>query len=902
MFILIILKLLTLFCFCVSMLNTGPDYLPILFSASILPESGSSEAIHDAIISFMDEKKEWLQKWQDVMTRDYDGVEHDIDPEGLDLAKLGEGGNVMTDGCNGARKFNRLMVETINKLYKERGSLGTDVIEESIGTVIVQSIADAAVQSQNEEEGMDNQAAGDEEDSDGSNDDDDSSSVLSDASDSTTVPSSDPVVAMESYCHHHIRNVWWGGLIKETTRILRDALAGSLDDIDAHLRITPNMKNILRALDKCFSLPANYPKGNGVEFKHYAKRFHPDVPLYPVERTTGSRNDMVLEGAVAAYINGWLYKLFLDEALSTPDAANILQENLFIILSSVEMIALSRLFAILHFSINVPMRWLAGKTHTLADHDWSMKKMGTAIDRLHDALVELEEDGTKIVNEEFMMNIFTPLELEPLDEYVAYIFEDKKSPTTSNEKSSSKKGVKALGTYIRRELFQPTREENKATTGMLEDIGSEIAACLLAEMRHPDKLTSEHLSSEGGRLSWLNTTTAEHEASKGKEASNDNAESPFGRLTYQLQIFSTVGINHSSALALARYNKDFYRNEVELSKRRNRKDGKAPPRGANGPFLDLDLPMAQSLLQTALELSSEVRQSERDALEKQQETKRLKKETLLKNRLEAATKDYVDKLHYRAMFDSAACWKTCKQVDAELRNIKSVSGKKEALKDQIRMRVLGLGWEDCHHAWSHGGTDYTPKELADHLKDGIIKKHKGRTIPTKPPVDLPTRKDLPILGSLSPDIIRLDAEKAKEEMELMEAAEKLMKELEEKGFGDRIADMQQKSAPKVDATLVGKRLEVLIKYLIDGDWEFVWAKGKVVGLPEPTAAAKKRAANKRSGKGKKKSGATEKANDFVIIAWDNQYRCKGEPTTTKQKLTVSKWNKHGPGAWRFVLE
>lgn len=323
----------------------------------------------------MDEKKEWLQKWQDVMTRDYDGVEHDIDPKGLDRAKLGEGGNVMTDGCNGARKFNRLMVETINKLYKERGSLGANVTEESIGSVIVQSIADTAVQSQNDEEDMDNPAAGDEEEhSDGSNNDDDNLSVLSDASDSTTVSSSDPAVAMESYCHHHIRNVWWGGLIKETTRILRDALASSLDDINARLCITPNMKNILRLLDKCFSLPANNPKGNGVEFKHYAKRFHPGVPLYPVQRTTGSKNDMVLEGAVAAYINGWLYKLFLDEALSTPDAANILQENFFIILSSVEMIALSHLFAILHFSINVPMRWLAGKTHTLVDHDWSMKK------------------------------------------------------------------------------------------------------------------------------------------------------------------------------------------------------------------------------------------------------------------------------------------------------------------------------------------------------------------------------------------------------------------------------------------------------------------------------------------------------------------------------------------------
>ena len=167
------------------------------------------------------------QKWQDVMTRDYDGVEHDIDPEGLDLAKLREGGNAMTDGCNGARKFNRLMVATINKLYKERSSLGATATEESIGSVIVQSIANAAVQSQNDENDIDNPAVDDEDEhSEGINDDDDSLSVSSDASDSTNAPSSNPAVAMESYCHHHIGNVWWGGLIKETTRILPDALAG----------------------------------------------------------------------------------------------------------------------------------------------------------------------------------------------------------------------------------------------------------------------------------------------------------------------------------------------------------------------------------------------------------------------------------------------------------------------------------------------------------------------------------------------------------------------------------------------------------------------------------------------------------------------------------------------------
>ena len=181
--------------------------------------------------------------------------------------------------------------------------------------------------------------------------------------------------------------------MKKTTSILRKALSGSLDDIDTRLRVQPNMKNGLRSLEKCFSLPANYPKGNGAEFKHWAKRFHPGVPLYPVQRTTGARHDMVLEGAVAAYINAWLYKEFLDEGLSTPDTSNILQENLFIILASTEMTALSRLFSILHYTVNVLMRWLAGKSHTLAEHDWSAKKMSTAIDRLHDALEEIEKDG-----------------------------------------------------------------------------------------------------------------------------------------------------------------------------------------------------------------------------------------------------------------------------------------------------------------------------------------------------------------------------------------------------------------------------------------------------------------------------------------------------------------------------
>ena len=164
------------------------------------------------------------------------------------------------------------------------------------------------------------------------------------------------------------------------------------------------MKNILRALDKCFSLPDNYPKRKGTYFKHWCVTYYPDYPFYPVEWTMGARNDMFSEGSVAAYTNTWLHKLFLEKLLSTIDVKNILQENLFTILSSVEMIAMSRPMSILHFYINVPMWWLDEKKNTLSDHDWYVKSMGRAIDFLYDTMLKLEKDSWKMLDERLMFN------------------------------------------------------------------------------------------------------------------------------------------------------------------------------------------------------------------------------------------------------------------------------------------------------------------------------------------------------------------------------------------------------------------------------------------------------------------------------------------------------------------
>ena len=125
------------------------------------------------------------------------------------------------------------------------------------------------------------------------------------------------------------------------TKFLNNLLKDSLDEIDPKLRVSTGMEGILRACDKEFSLCANYPKGHGELFNEWMKEHHPGALLLHVERTAGSRNDLLVEGSGAVYWNRPYWVEFLDERLRIP-GDNILQENLFVVLSSLEMVALSR--------------------------------------------------------------------------------------------------------------------------------------------------------------------------------------------------------------------------------------------------------------------------------------------------------------------------------------------------------------------------------------------------------------------------------------------------------------------------------------------------------------------------------------------------------------------------------
>ena len=57
-----------------------------------------------------------------------------------------------------------------------------------------------------------------------------------------------------------------GGVLKEINKYLKNRLSDSLESIPGVFRVTVDLKNIIIAYHKEFSLTCNYPKGHGEIF------------------------------------------------------------------------------------------------------------------------------------------------------------------------------------------------------------------------------------------------------------------------------------------------------------------------------------------------------------------------------------------------------------------------------------------------------------------------------------------------------------------------------------------------------------------------------------------------------------------------------------------------------------
>lgn len=234
---------------------------PLLLSSCIFPEDEKSETVCQSIIDCIQEKALLLDKWRAIHEKEFGCDSHDIPhSENMGLYKF-QGASVNSDTCNAARLTTSIFVDKIEEAVKEKMEI----------------------------EGID--------------------------------PSS--ALVLQQDCHHHLRNVWIGAITKNLSKYLDEVLKCDLEEIDNRYRVSTMMDSILRAVDKEFSLPANYPKGHGDMFKHWLKKHHPGALLVPVERATGSRQDLACEGAGAVYWNRrcvFLCSLFMHHYIITHSA------------------------------------------------------------------------------------------------------------------------------------------------------------------------------------------------------------------------------------------------------------------------------------------------------------------------------------------------------------------------------------------------------------------------------------------------------------------------------------------------------------------------------------------------------------------------------------------------------
>ena len=292
-------------------------------------------------------------------------------------------------------------------------------------------------------------------------------------------------------------------------------------------------------------------------------------------------------------------------------------------------------------------------------------------------------------------------------------------------------------------------------------------------------------------------------------------------------------------------------------------------------FYQISDKMRDSLLTFALGMAPEVRKRETAAVKRQREAKLRKRKLLREQKLIAAQIEYANALTYIDMYWSEAGWKNAKECRENFNALGSKTAKLKAVKEQHRIRTVGFGWKDLHHAWSKSGVDYSPEHLLDWLIEKIIPEQAKRGIPKTPPANLPSRGHRQQLGTVTADVVALDKRHTKQEKEFRKGGKRLREQMEADGDADREAKMQP-PRPKIDATLIGAKIKQYHEYKErDGTVVGMWCRGEVVGVL---------------------------ASSRVHVKWDKHCLRPGDLPVTKEKFLRTMWNKVQQDGWRMNVD
>jgi len=688
-------------------------------------------------------------------------------------------------------------------------------------------------------------------------------------------------------CWQHMRNIFLDHMARQAEAHLQEELAESLQNFSSYERMTTNGMQLIRAVYKHLHPGGDYAKGNGVEFDSWRLEDCKSVMFMRLERAAGGRQDLEFDGSLPIFVNRPVLLQYLAPRCLAPGHENVLESFLWSVLSSVEMGALLRVNTLFDLLLSRPMRFLCGSSAQLTD--WSIYSMGAVLDEIAKGLDEIASDGHRLLDPELDLFAGVAANQPAFGEWRAA---EMQHVIKSPDGASHLVYQRALS-----EARQPTHAANTGTTDLTVELAEVMAAAALHKIRDPKLALSDWLTS--GKNS-IGQNAAAHAATVGAHTTNDRVESIFGCFDYFFRRFLGMSPEAAAGMALMMRMHFLDRPSQVLHDRRKSK-AEAPPQRTEGLFWKLPEPMQESLVEAARRQRVAARKEARVDRAEQLQYRRMKREeNLEKQRLKT-----VD-LYARALelFPAWQARGVCKPADIKgLLNGKSDAQQRAALREQIEMRVIGLGMIDFETAWSSkadesvGSVEHLSGVLRKILMEEQEMRGEGR-LPDEAVPPVLKVKTLKTLGTPTAHAEELQQDIKVGAAQLKEAAIAEQKRKVEACITDDVADVMPIQAPGLTtAALSGRRLEIC--------WGTYYVEGKKERVKMWCPCTVKKVADGESNKGSHGKAESDRARKILpagalLVEWEPDHD-RGEEKATVMWLVLSpdKWNKDSHLAWRW---
>lgn len=608
-------------------------------------------------------------------------------------------------------------------------------------------------------------------------------------------------------------------------------LAQQLQQFASWERMSTQYDQLLRAVYKEFHSGGRYYKGKGADFASWMLEHHPDAFFLHIERADGGRQvigadlpfitpifalcssscvlqDLDYDAAVPIYVNRSYLVNYLHGHICACNHQNILEDFLYQALLTNQFIAMSRANAVIDLRISRPHRWLAGKSTQL--QNWSPIKMNGVLDLIDNVFQRARDDGSVLLDPQ--LDIFKPIsDTQPL-------FQEYRNFTETIDAVLSPDGKVRHLHYKRAlaEILDPQDPTNRRTQEKTIQYLQVQAAAALEKMYDAKLAIANKLSSQGGANS-IEKQAAADSALAGCNATNDaTAESVYGAWKYERRRNSGISVRRSSGLAQSRISKSLaYEDAVQH--RKARKTSLVVKRRSKSCMFGYfhQLPPTE---QVALVEMCRCERAAQRKLDQQDDAvldslractrksnSELELESLIKNF--ALALSFFDRWKQRGV-------KRIRDVRAALEKLDSDQLRLDWLREQIEMRVVGLGWVEFKTQWSSGSNENvgTVSDLISHLGD-ILMEEEERPTPDAAAAPIMRRKTFKQLGTPTAQAEELCDQRLSMSMEqLLAAAREKRAELEASLELDTVSDLQPRDPPSLDEALVGRKLEIHWRY------------------------------------------------------------------------------------------